>query len=418
MILFSLEEVDAPGGARAGRGRREPDSLDEDTREYDTFTGDAVAAPRQGVSRPQGHTRRSDEAPTARSARRGSDDAEAEYRASGTVALSAVRPRAQPIEEGQAARARPGGAAPRGAGAVRHPGRLLALGCAHRPAGRLLARDAPGLLRRRRRIPRQRRHPLPRPAVRPPARDPALLAGPPLRRDAPERARRAPRARSPTTSCAPRTTPRAWCSRSSRARISVSARNRELMALIPASLLLTAGFAAIFIQRNEVLSDVSLTYGGIFLGLCFAAHLVIRFTLPHADPYLFPLVAVLACFGLVVVYRIDEDLARDQAQWFVIGLIVFAVDDLRCCATSACSSATATRSRSPASRCCCCRACPGSASRSTAPTSASSVGPVSFQPAGARQDRDRHLPRRLPARHAPGAGAGLAPLPRASRSRR
>jgi len=105
----------------------------------------------------------------------------------------------------------------------------------------------------------------------------------------------------------------------------MSARNRELMALIPASLLLTAGFAAIFIQRSSVLTDVSLTYGAIFLGLCFAGHLVIRFTLPHADPYLFPLCAVLACFGLVVVYRIDEDLARDQAQWFVIGLILFAV---------------------------------------------------------------------------------------------
>ena len=105
----------------------------------------------------------------------------------------------------------------------------------------------------------------------------------------------------------------------------MSARNRELLALIPASLLLTAGFAAIFIQRSEILSDVSLTYGGIFLGLCFAGHVVIRFTLPHADPYLFPLVAVLACFGLVVVYRIDETLARDQAQWFVIGLALFAV---------------------------------------------------------------------------------------------
>ena len=34
-------------------------------------------------------------------------------------------------------------------------------------------------------------------------------------------------------------------------------------------------------------------------------------------------------------------------------------------------------------------------------------------PAGrVRQDRDRHLPRRLPARHAPGARAGLAALPR------
>ena len=104
----------------------------------------------------------------------------------------------------------------------------------------------------------------------------------------------------------------------------MTARNRELLALVPASLLLTAGFAAIFIQESEVLSDVSLTYGGIFLGLCLAGHLVIRFTLPHADPYLFPLVAVLACFGLVVIYRIDDTLAREQAQWFVVGLALFA----------------------------------------------------------------------------------------------
>ena len=30
-----------------------------------------------------------------------------------------------------------------------------------------------------------------------------------------------------------------------------SARNRELLALVPASLLLTAGFAAVFIERND-----------------------------------------------------------------------------------------------------------------------------------------------------------------------
>jgi cell division protein FtsW (lipid II flippase) len=108
----------------------------------------------------------------------------------------------------------------------------------------------------------------------------------------------------------------------------VSARNRELLALIPASALVTAGFAAIFIQQqgssSDAVSDLSLTYGLLFLGLCVGAHLVLRFTLPHADPYLFPLVAVLACFGLVVIYRIDEELAREQAQWFVVGLIFFA----------------------------------------------------------------------------------------------
>ena len=39
---------------------------------------------------------------------------------------------------------------------------------------------------------------------------------------------------------------------------------------MPASLLVTAGFAAIFIQESETLSNVSLTYGAIFLGLCLA----------------------------------------------------------------------------------------------------------------------------------------------------
>jgi cell division protein FtsW (lipid II flippase) len=104
----------------------------------------------------------------------------------------------------------------------------------------------------------------------------------------------------------------------------MSARNRELLALVPASLLVTIGFAAVFSQRDDVLSNVSLTYGALFLGLCLGAHIVVRFTLPNADPYLFPLMATLACFGLVMIYRIDETLAREQAQWFVVGLAFFA----------------------------------------------------------------------------------------------
>jgi cell division protein FtsW (lipid II flippase) len=104
----------------------------------------------------------------------------------------------------------------------------------------------------------------------------------------------------------------------------MSARNRELVGLIPSSLLVTAGFAGVFIQRSNALTNASLTYGAIFLGLCLAAHIFIRITLPHADPYMFPLVALLASFGIVMIYRIDATLARQQAQWFVLGLILFA----------------------------------------------------------------------------------------------
>ncbi len=105
----------------------------------------------------------------------------------------------------------------------------------------------------------------------------------------------------------------------------MSARNRELFGLIPAALLVTAGFAAVFIQRENALSNVSLTYGAIFLALCLAGHILIRVTLPNADPYMFPLVALLASFGIVMVYRISATDARQQAQWFVLGLVLFAV---------------------------------------------------------------------------------------------
>ena len=105
----------------------------------------------------------------------------------------------------------------------------------------------------------------------------------------------------------------------------MSARNRELVGLVPASLLVTAGFAAVFIQRKDQLSNVSLTYGALFLGLCLAAHIFLRITLPNADPYLFPLVALLASFGLVMIYRIDQHRALSQAIWFVVGLAFFCL---------------------------------------------------------------------------------------------
>jgi cell division protein FtsW (lipid II flippase) len=115
----------------------------------------------------------------------------------------------------------------------------------------------------------------------------------------------------------------------------LSPRNRELLGLIPAALLVTAGFTAIFVQQqgstpgastNVTLnhaSSVSLTYGAIFLGLCVVAHVVVRITLPDADPYMFPLAAVLASVGVVMVYRINPVLARQQAQWMAVGLGLF-----------------------------------------------------------------------------------------------
>ena len=69
---------------------------------------------------------------------------------------------------------------------------------------------------------------------------------------------------------------------------------------------------AVLITRSSQINKVSITYGLFFLGCCVFAHIFIRARLPHADPYLFPLGALLAAFGLVMIYRIDTTLARQQ----------------------------------------------------------------------------------------------------------
>jgi protein phosphatase len=117
VVLFRLEEVPATGGGTPAVPEDAELDVAGDTHEYATFTGDAVGEPRQGVTRPEG------QAPS-----RATDSQEAEYRASATVALAAVRPRAQPIDEAQP-HAPPGGSRPakRRRRRLFSPGRVLFL---------------------------------------------------------------------------------------------------------------------------------------------------------------------------------------------------------------------------------------------------------------------------------------------------
>jgi cell division protein FtsW (lipid II flippase) len=105
----------------------------------------------------------------------------------------------------------------------------------------------------------------------------------------------------------------------------MSARTRELFGLIPVSLLVTAGFTAVLITRSNQTGTATLTYGAIFLAACLLGHLFIRVRLPYADPYLYPLAALIAGFGLVILYRIDTAFAIKQATWFGVGLGLFCL---------------------------------------------------------------------------------------------
>jgi cell division protein FtsW (lipid II flippase) len=105
----------------------------------------------------------------------------------------------------------------------------------------------------------------------------------------------------------------------------MSPRTRELFGLVPVSLLVTAGFTAVLITRSHDTDTSTLTYGAIFLGACVLGHMFIRVRLPDADPYLFPLAALIAGFGLVMLYRIDTTFAIKQATWFGVGLGLFCL---------------------------------------------------------------------------------------------
>jgi cell division protein FtsW (lipid II flippase) len=101
-------------------------------------------------------------------------------------------------------------------------------------------------------------------------------------------------------------------------------RNRELANLVLVGLLTATGFAAVYIARQDVVSTASLSYAAFFLALFIAAHLIVRLALPHADPYLLPLSALLSAIGLTMIYRIEPDQALRQGLWVVIGLAAFA----------------------------------------------------------------------------------------------
>src|SRR5215204_1922972 len=221
----------------------------------------------------------------------------------------------------------PGAAPPQASRAPGPPGRRGT--AAHRRrAGRPLRAQPPGLLRRHER--RGPRHRVPGHPLRAAVRDRPLYGGLCERH-----ARQGDSQRAPGTGPGPRVArPRGRRRTGARTRARparrrsiplMSARTRELFGLLPVSLLVAAGFAAVLSTRTENVSDGTLTYGAFFLGLCVLAHLFIRARLPDADPYMFPLAAVLAGIGLVLIYRIDAELAREQAQWFVVGLAFFCV---------------------------------------------------------------------------------------------
>jgi cell division protein FtsW (lipid II flippase) len=89
--------------------------------------------------------------------------------------------------------------------------------------------------------------------------------------------------------------------------------------------LTAVGFASVYIARQDVISTASLTYAGFFFLLFLAAHMVARYTVPFADPYLLPIAGLLAAVGLTEIYRLEPDDAFKQGGWIVVAVVLFAL---------------------------------------------------------------------------------------------
>jgi len=116
-------------------------------------------------------------------------------------------------------------------------------------------------------------------------------------------------------------------------------RGKELVLLVAASVIV--GFALLLVQlaQEQELSLALLWITLAFLGLCGAAHALVRWLAPFADPVLLPGVALLNGLGLVLIYRLDLGYASraaaagrpdpgmdvtKQLLWTLLGLAVMA----------------------------------------------------------------------------------------------
>ncbi len=103
----------------------------------------------------------------------------------------------------------------------------------------------------------------------------------------------------------------------------MSARSRELAILIVAGGVGSAAFASAWISTQGAIDYAWVPWALILGALFLVAHVVVRITVPHADPTLLPLAALICAIGLTFVYRVDPVDGRKQVVWVALGIVVF-----------------------------------------------------------------------------------------------
>ncbi len=102
------------------------------------------------------------------------------------------------------------------------------------------------------------------------------------------------------------------------------ARNLELSLLVLGTIITVVAYFSLNAGETAEISTGIAGFFAIVLVLLLAAHVVIRYAAPGADPLLLPLAALLNGLGWVMIARLDEGLADSQVAWTFIGIGAFA----------------------------------------------------------------------------------------------
>jgi len=105
-------------------------------------------------------------------------------------------------------------------------------------------------------------------------------------------------------------------------------RGAELVLLVLALGVGVGAYAAVGLGLDGEVPVELPTHAGWLGGLALAAHLVVRFAAPYADPVLLPVATALNGLGLAMIHRIDlasnTTLALRQLVWTSVGVGLFA----------------------------------------------------------------------------------------------
>lgn len=114
--------------------------------------------------------------------------------------------------------------------------------------------------------------------------------------------------------------------------LTVVPRKRRGVELVLIALALAIGigaYALVDYNLNDRMGDFFLVHAGALIALGVAAHLIVRWRLPYADPVILPCALALNGLGLAMVHRIDlaNDPpifgARTQLIWTAVGIVLF-----------------------------------------------------------------------------------------------